>query len=109
MNYTSVYVDKVDLVGNYERTVQHKWGWMLSQMGKPVNKLLWAFPPQDINAFFSPTDNRCTFLAALLQPPFFFPTGDMALNFGSIGAVIGHEMTHGFDDEGRKYNAKGKL
>ncbi len=81
----------------------------LAEIGQPVDRDKWFMNPQTVNAYYSPTMNEIVFPAAILQPPFFFPHGDDAVNFGAIGMVIGHEMTHGFDDQGRRYALDGNL
>ncbi len=81
----------------------------LEEIGQPVDRDKWFMNPQTVNAYYSPTMNEIVFPAAILQPPFFFPDGDDAVNFGAIGMVIGHEMTHGFDDQGRRYSLDGNL
>ncbi len=81
----------------------------LDEIGKPVNKDEWFFPPQTVNAYYAPSLNEICFPAGILQPPFFYLEGDDAINYGAIGAVIGHEMTHGFDDKGRLYDKEGNL
>ncbi|PID94458.1 MAG: peptidase M13 [Bacteroidetes bacterium] len=81
----------------------------MEKMNKPVDKEEWHMPPQMVNAYYSPNGNEIVFPAAILQPPFFFQDADDAVNYGAIGVVIGHEMTHGFDDQGRKYDLKGNL
>ncbi len=81
----------------------------LSEIGKPVDRTEWGMSPQTVNAYYSPNNNEICFPAGILQPPFFFAEGDDAVNYGGIGAVIGHEITHGFDDQGRKYDAVGNL
>ncbi len=81
----------------------------LKRFPKPVDRTLWEMYPQTINAYYNPLANQITFPAAILQPPFFDPNADPAANYGAIGAVIGHEMGHGFDNEGRKFDPKGKL
>ncbi|MDB5477294.1 MAG: peptidase, partial [Phenylobacterium sp.] len=78
-------------------------------LGGPVDKAEWGMTPPTINAYYNPTGNEIVFPAAILQPPFFDPEGDAAINYGGIGGVIGHELTHGFDDQGRRYDAKGRL
>lgn len=107
--YEDLKIEHSDMFVSLENAKKSQWAFNLRKLGKPVEKAHWAMPPQTVNAFFEPTKNRCVFLAAILQPPFFNPDADMSVNYGSIGAVIGHEMTHGFDDEGRKYDAEGKL
>ena len=88
-----------------------KWGNVenLSKLGKPVDKDEWHMSPQTVNAYYNPTTNEICFPAAILQPPFFNPDADDAVNYGAIGVVIGHEMTHGFDDQGRQYDKDGNL
>lgn len=81
----------------------------LNQMGKPVNKEEWFFPAHTVNAYYAPSLNEICFPAGILQPPFFYLDGDDAINYGAIGAVIGHEMSHGFDDQGRLYDKEGNL
>lgn len=81
----------------------------ISEIGKPVDKTKWGMSPQTVNAYYSPINNEICFPAGILQPPFFFADGDDAVNYGGIGVVIGHEITHGFDDQGRKYDAEGNL
>lgn len=81
----------------------------LSQINKPVDHTRWGMTPQTVNAYYNPSDNEICFPAGILQPPFFFADGDDAVNYGAIGVVIGHEITHGFDDQGRQYDKKGNL
>ncbi len=81
----------------------------LAKIGKPVDKTEWGMSPQTVNAYYSPTRNEIVFPAAILQPPFFDQNADDAINYGAMGAVIGHEITHGFDDQGRKYDANGNI
>ncbi|HET9028942.1 MAG TPA: M13 family metallopeptidase, partial [Candidatus Aquilonibacter sp.] len=83
--------------------------WDYAHINKPVDRTLWGMTPPTVNAYYDPTVNEIVFPAGILQPPFFDATGDMAMNFGGIGAVIGHESTHGFDDEGSQFDAKGNL
>lgn len=82
---------------------------MVSKLGKPVDRTQWFMSPQTVNAYYNPSNNEIVFPAGILQPPFFDYQADDAVNYGAIGAVIGHEMTHGFDDEGRQYDANGDL
>ncbi|MBR4851303.1 MAG: M13 family metallopeptidase, partial [Tidjanibacter sp.] len=81
----------------------------IAKLGKPVDKAQWLMTPQTVNAYYNPTTNEICFPAAILQPPFFNPEADDAVNYGAIGVVIGHEMTHGFDDQGRQYDKDGNL
>jgi len=82
---------------------------MVSQLGKPVDRTRWVMTPQTVNAYYNSTNNEIVFPAAILQPPFFDPAADDAVNYGAIGAVIGHEIGHGFDDQGRKSDGAGNL
>ena len=81
----------------------------LDKMDKPVDKTEWGMTPQTVNAYYNPLNNEIVFPAAILQPPFFDPKADDATNYGAIGVVIGHEMTHGFDDQGRMFDANGNM
>ena len=83
--------------------------FQLRRFPKPVDRSLWEMYPQTVNAYYDPFTNQITFPAAILQPPFFDPNADPAANYGAIGAVIGHEMGHGFDNEGRKFDPKGNM
>src|SRR6185369_12882395 len=81
----------------------------LAKIGKPTDKAEWGMTPPTVNAYYNPLENNINFPAGILQPPFFDMKADEAINYGGIGAVIGHEATHGFDDEGRQFNAEGNL
>jgi endothelin-converting enzyme/putative endopeptidase len=109
IDYSKLKVIKGDPLGNVMRAGEFEWNLELSRFPKPVDKSLWGMTPQTINAYYNPLANQITFPAAILQPPFFDPNADPAANYGAIGAVIGHEMGHGFDDEGRKFDSRGKL
>ena len=109
IDYSSMKVAKDDALGNSLRAADFQWALQLKRFPKPVDRTLWGMFPQTINAYYNPLANQITFPAAILQPPFFDPNADPAANYGAIGAVIGHEMGHGFDDEGRKFDAKGAL
>jgi endothelin-converting enzyme/putative endopeptidase len=109
IDYSSLKVVKGDALGNSIRAADFQWKLDLKRFPKPVDRTLWEMYPQTINAYYNPLANQITFPAAILQPPFFDPNADAAANYGAIGAVIGHEMGHGFDDEGRKFDAKGNL
>jgi putative endopeptidase len=100
---TSSYFENVLASSKFNKAYQ------LNKIGKPVNKDEWFFPPQTVNAYYAPSMNEICFPAGILQPPFFYLDGDKAINYGAIGAVIGHEMTHGFDDQGRQYDKDGNL
>jgi putative endopeptidase len=88
-------------------TFEHRFN--LNKIGKPVDQDEWGMTPQTVNAYFNPSQNEIVFPAAILQPPFFYPDGDDAINYGAIGMIIGHEMTHGFDDQGRHFDENGNL
>ncbi|WP_298161488.1 M13-type metalloendopeptidase [Brevundimonas sp.] len=98
-----------DLYGNVERSSAFEWEFALSKLDRPVNPLEWGMTPQTVNAYYNPPRNEIVFPAAILQAPFFDPRADPAVNYGGIGAVIGHEITHGFDDQGRKTDGDGVL
>jgi putative endopeptidase len=109
VDYSSIEVKRDDLLGNTLRARKFAWDLQLSRLPKPVDKSLWGMTPQTVNAYYSPLTNQIVFPAAILQPPFFDPNADPAVNYGAIGAVIGHEMGHGFDDQGRRFDASGKF
>jgi putative endopeptidase len=108
-DYSKLELKAGDLAGNVERSGQFEWNHQLSQLEKPVDPTEWGMTPQTVNAYYAPTRNEIVFPAAILQPPFFNPNADPAVNYGAIGGVIGHEVTHGFDDQGRNYDGDGKL
>ncbi|MEO7432872.1 MAG: M13 family metallopeptidase [Dokdonella sp.] len=93
--------------GNVLAASQFDYNYEIAKIGKPTDRLEWGMTPQTVNAYYNPTDNTINFPAAILQPPFFDATADDAINYGGIGAVIGHEATHGYDDEGSQFDAKG--
>jgi endothelin-converting enzyme/putative endopeptidase len=109
IDYSSLKVDRGDLLGNATRSGEFQWQLQLSRLGKPVDRSLWAMTPQTVNAYYNPLLNQITFPAAILQPPFFDPKADAAVNYGAIGAVIGHEIGHGFDDQGSQFDGSGKV
>ena len=109
IDYSSLSVKRDDLLGNTLRARKFQWDLQLSRLPNPVDKSLWSLTPQTVNAYYSPLTNQIVFPAAILQPPFFDPHADPAVNYGAIGAVIGHEMGHGFDDQGRRFDAEGKF
>jgi putative endopeptidase len=108
-DYSGLKIDADDLYGDAQRSAAFEWGYQLSDLGKPVDHKKWGMTPQTVNAYNGFLENKIVFPAAILQPPFFDPTADPAVNYGAIGAVIGHEITHGFDDQGRKVDASGTL
>ncbi len=109
IDYSSLVVTRGDLLGNAVAAQNFEWQLQLSRLPKPVDRSLWGMTPQTNNAYYDPTQNQITFPAAILQPPYFDPNADPAANYGSIGATIGHEIGHGFDDQGRQFDASGKL
>jgi putative endopeptidase len=109
IDYSSMKVVRGDALGNAIRAEDFAWKLQLKRYPNPVDRTLWGMTPQTINAYYSPLTNQITFPAAILQPPFFDPNADAAANYGAIGAVIGHEMGHGFDNQGSKYDPKGML
>ena len=108
-SYAALEVKRNDLIGNVRNDAIFQRNYNLSKLGKPVDEKEWGMTPPTVNAYYSPSMNDINFPAGILQPPFFDASIDPAVNFGSIGVVIGHEMTHGFDDEGSKYDGKGNL
>jgi endothelin-converting enzyme/putative endopeptidase len=109
IDYSSLKVSRTDPLANDIASDRFEWNLELSRLGKPVDRTLWDMTPQTVNAYYDPVMNQVTFPAAQLQPPFFDANADPAVNYGETGATIGHEMGHGFDDEGRQFDAKGKL
>ncbi|AQS87162.1 M13 family metallopeptidase [Neoasaia chiangmaiensis] len=108
-DYGSLVVKPGDLYGNAERAAAFRWQFELHHLDRKVDRDEWLMTPQTVNAYNNPTQVEVVFPAAILQPPFFDPTGDDAVNYGAIGGVIGHEMTHSFDDEGRQFDENGRL
>ncbi|MBK0378241.1 M13 family metallopeptidase [Mucilaginibacter segetis] len=107
--YKGVVINRDDYEGNLQRISKWRYNFMVSRLGKPVDKTRWGMTPPTVNAYYNPTNNEIVFPAGILQFPFFDFGADDAVNYGGIGAVIGHEMTHGFDDQGRQYDADGTL
>ena len=108
-DYSALQIKEGDLVGNVERAGKFQWAYDVNRIGKSVDKGEWGMTPQTVNAYYASVKNEIVFPAAILQPPFFDPKADPAVNYGGIGAVIGHEITHGFDDQGRKSDGNGVL
>jgi len=108
-DYSGVKMSRDDLVGNVERSSVYERDYNLAKLGKPVDEKEWGMTPPTVNAYYDDYNNDINFPAGILQPPFFNVKIDPAVNFGGIGMVIGHEMTHGFDDEGSQYDGKGNL
>ncbi len=95
--------------GNLEAAAKFNYDYDIAKIGKPTDRQDWGMTPQTVNAYYNPTDNTINFPAAILQPPFFYAHGDDAINYGGIGAVIGHESSHGFDDQGSQFDGSGNL
>jgi endothelin-converting enzyme/putative endopeptidase len=108
-DYSSLQIVKGDYLGNMYRTNQFDTKRDRNKIGKPVDRTEWDMTPPTVNAYYDPTQNNINFPAGILQPPFYSNKADDAVNYGGIGAVIGHELTHGFDDEGRQFDANGNL
>ena len=109
IDYTAIRVERGDLLGNVQRAILASYQRDLAGLGKPVDRAQWNMTPQTVNAYYNPLMNQITFPAAILQPPYFDPAADPAVNYGAIGAIIGHEIGHGFDDQGRQFDAAGSL
>lgn len=108
-DYSKLEIKPGDAVGNAERASTFEFQRDLNKIGKPVDKAEWGMTPPTVNAYYDPQMNNINFPAGILQPPFYNVKADDAVNYGSIGAVVGHELTHGFDDEGRQFDAQGNL
>lgn len=108
-DYSCVEINAADLVGNLRRSAECEYQRSINRLGKPVDRTEWGMTPQTVNAYYSSTMNEIVFPAAILQPPFFNVDADDAVNYGAIGGVIGHEFTHGFDDQGRRSDGDGNL
>ena len=108
-DYSSLRISAGDLYGDVERSVAWNWDFQRTRLNQPVDRDEWEMTPQTVNAYNQPFFNEVVFPASILQPPVFDPNADPAVNYGAIGAVIGHEMSHGFDDEGRKFDSHGRL
>jgi endothelin-converting enzyme/putative endopeptidase len=108
-DYSSVLIVRGDPLGNDRRATEFEFQRQIRKIGQPVDRSEWEMTPPTVNAYYEPTQNNINFPAGILQPPFYDAHADDAVNFGGIGAVIGHELTHGFDDQGRKFDADGNL
>ncbi|MCP1231082.1 M13 family metallopeptidase [Acetobacter indonesiensis] len=108
-DYSDLAVKKGDVYGNAKNGIAFEWHYWVARLDKPVNRNEWDMTPQTVNAYNNPLFDQVVFPAAILQPPFFNAKADAAVNYGAIGGVIGHEMTHSFDDEGRKFDEHGRL
>ena len=109
IDYSSFKVVRGDMLGNVMRSGEFEHALELERFKKPVDRTLWGMTPQTVNAYYNPLANQITFPAAILQPPYFDPNADPAVNYGAIGAIIGHEMGHGFDDQGSQFGPTGKF
>ena len=108
-DYSSLRIERGDLIGNVSRASVFEYDRNINKLGKPIDRGEWGMTPQTINAYYNPVRNEVVFPAAILQAPFFDPNADDAVNYGAIGAVIGHEISHGFDDQGAQFNGVGNL
>ena len=108
-DYSKLEMKADDLYGNVKRSSAFEWDYALSDLNKPVDRKKWAMSPATVNAYNGGLENKIVFPAGILQPPYFDPQADAAVNYGAIGAVIGHEIMHGFDDQGRKIDATGAI
>jgi putative endopeptidase len=108
-DYSALQIKANDLYGNAERATAFDWRRKVARVNGPVDKGEWEMTPQTVNAYYNPPRNEIVFPAAILQAPFFDPNADPAINYGGIGGVIGHEISHGFDDQGRKSDGDGAL
>jgi predicted metalloendopeptidase len=108
-DYSALKVSRDDIVGNMMRAEAVDYQREVNKLGKPIDREEWGMTPQTVNAYYNPAMNEIVFPASILQPPFFDMAADDAVNYGGIGAVIGHEISHGFDDEGSQYDGNGNL
>ncbi len=108
-DWTGLATQPTSYIDNFLAARAFNYRWELGKIGKPVDKTEWDMPPQRVNAYYNPSQNEIVFPAGILQPPFFDPRADDALNYGAIGAVIGHEMTHGYDDQGSRFGPTGNF
>ena len=108
-DYSALTIARDDYMGNVLRARDFEFNRQIAKIGKPVDRGEWGMTPPTVNAYYNPQINDINFPAGILQPPFFDPSADDAPNYGDTGATIGHELTHGFDDEGRQFDAQGNL
>jgi len=108
-DYSSLSTVRGDFYGNSQRSNQFAYRRQMAKIGKPVYKTEWLMTPPTVNAYYNPFENNINFPAGILQPPFFYKTGDDAVNYGAAAAVVGHELSHGFDDQGRRFDGQGNL
>src|SRR5690606_24592936 len=108
-DYSDLVIERGDHMGNLRRAIAWNWQQDVDKLGGPIDRTEWGMTPQTVNAYYSPTKNEIVFPAARLQPPFFQLNADDAINYGAVGGVIGHEISHGFDDKGSQYDGNGNL
>jgi endothelin-converting enzyme/putative endopeptidase len=108
-DYSALRIVRGDALGNSQRANVFEFHRQLAKIGMPVDKTEWVMTPPTVNAYYNPLENNINFPAGILQPPFYSAKADASVNFGGAGAVIGHELTHGFDDQGRQFDARGNL
>jgi putative endopeptidase len=108
-DYSALSIVRGDAIGNSQRSNMFEFHRQMNRIGKPIDKGEWSMTPPTVNAYYNPLENNINFPAGILQPPFYNAKADAAVNYGGAGSVIGHELTHGFDDEGRQFDAKGNL
>ncbi|MGB9431848.1 MAG: M13 family metallopeptidase, partial [Candidatus Acidiferrum sp.] len=108
-DYSKLLIDRTSYEANVRRSIEFEYARQLAKIGKPVDRTEWGMTPPTVNAYYSSSMNEIVFPAGILQPPFYNPNADDAVNYGGIGAVIGHEISHGFDDQGSKFDGKGNL
>src|SRR5699024_4532987 len=108
-DYSSINIDSTNLIQNLQNIGQWQYDDMIAKLGEPVDRSEWFMSAPTVNAYYNPSFNEIVFPAGILQPPFYYQGADDAVNYGAIGAVIGHEMTHGFDDQGSQYDELGNL
>jgi putative endopeptidase len=109
IDYSALSVDRSSYLNNNFKATEFEFNRQMNKIGKPVDRTDWGMTPPTVNAYYNPTLNEIVFPAGILQPPFYDPKADDAINYGGMGAVIGHEMTHGFDDQGSQFDADGNL
>src|ERR1700724_2706789 len=108
-DYSKLTIDRGSYAANVRRSIEFEYTRQLDKIGKPVDRTEWGMTPPTVNAYYNSSMNEIVFPAGILQPPFYNPNADDAVNYGGIGAVIGHEISHGFDDQGSKFDGKGNL
>lgn len=109
IDYSNLKINRISYWGNVSNGREFQYNRMLAKIGKPVDRMEWGMTPPTVNAYYNPTSNEIAFPAGIMQVPFFDPSADDAFNYGVMGAIIGHELTHGFDDQGAQFDADGNL